>query len=55
MTTSQHDHEDAPPGLARERTSLALPLSHVKRWPSRFSGINASTFLPRSFVSCASF
>ena len=23
MTTSQHDHEDADPGLARERTSLA--------------------------------
>jgi len=23
MTVSQHDHEDADPGLARERTSLA--------------------------------
>lgn len=23
MTASQHDHEDADPGLARERTSLA--------------------------------
>lgn len=23
MTTGQDDHEDAPPGLARERTSLA--------------------------------
>ncbi|MGH3184193.1 MAG: DUF202 domain-containing protein [Streptosporangiaceae bacterium] len=23
MTTGQHDHEDADPGLARERTSLA--------------------------------
>jgi uncharacterized membrane protein YidH (DUF202 family) len=23
MTISQHDHEDAPPGLAEERTSLA--------------------------------
>jgi uncharacterized membrane protein YidH (DUF202 family) len=23
MTTSDHDHEDADPGLARERTSLA--------------------------------